>query len=58
MTRGIAAARQIVDGASLGDVTALLVGEFAFGLVYIVLGFGLFRWFEYQAKRRGTLEAV
>jgi hypothetical protein len=27
------------------------------GLVYTALGFVLFRWFELQAKRRGTLEA-
>jgi len=28
------------------------------GLVYIFLGYSLFRWFEFQAKRRGTLEAI
>jgi len=27
-------------------------------LVYICLGYSLFRWFEFQAKRRGTLEAM
>jgi len=27
-------------------------------VVYVLLGYTLFRWFEYQAKRRGTLETV
>jgi ABC-2 type transport system permease protein len=58
LTRGIAAARQIVAGAALTDVAPLIVGEVLCGLIYIVLGFGLFRWFEFQAKRKGTLEAV
>lgn len=58
LTRGIAAARQIVDGAALSQVASLLGTELLFGLIYIALGFAFFRWFEYQAKRRGTLEAV
>jgi len=28
------------------------------GLVYIFLGYSLFRWFEFQANRRGILEAI
>jgi ABC-2 type transport system permease protein len=58
LTRGIAAARLIVDGASLSQVSGLLAGEFAFGLAYIAIGYIMFRWFEFQAKRKGTLEAV
>lgn len=58
LTRGIAAARQIVAGANLREVGSLLVGEVGFGVIYISIGFVMFRWFEYQAKRRGTLEAV
>jgi hypothetical protein len=27
------------------------------GLIYALLGFALFSWFESQARRRGTLEA-
>jgi ABC-2 type transport system permease protein len=56
LTRGIAAARAIVAGASLGEVTPLLAGEFLIGVIYVLLGYVLFRWFEYEAKRRGTLE--
>jgi ABC-2 type transport system permease protein len=58
LTRGIAAARQIVAGASLREVSGLLTGEFLFGVAYIALGYMMFRWFEFQAKRKGTLEAV
>jgi hypothetical protein len=27
------------------------------GVIYITIGYLMFRWFELQAKRRGTLEA-
>ncbi|MBX3005213.1 MAG: ABC transporter permease [Anaerolineales bacterium] len=57
LTRGIAAARQIVGGASLAEVSHLLAGELLFGFVYVALGYLMFRWFEAFAKRRGTLEA-
>ncbi|NIM93527.1 MAG: ABC transporter permease [Anaerolineales bacterium] len=56
LTRGIEAARQIIDGADLASVAHLLRGEFLVGLIYGVLGFFLFRIFEREAKRRGTLE--
>jgi ABC-2 type transport system permease protein len=58
LTRGIAAARQIIAGAGLAEVAPLLAGELLVGLVYIFLGYSLFRWFEFQAKRRGSLEAI
>jgi ABC-2 type transport system permease protein len=58
LTRGIAAARAIIDGSTLAEVAPLLVGEFLVGLVYGGLGYSLFRWFEFQAKRKGTLEAI
>ncbi len=58
LTRGIAAARLLIAGASLSDVAPLLAGEFAMGVIYALLGYGLFYWFERQAKKRGTLETV
>jgi len=58
LTRGIAAARQIVAGGDLGQVPALLGVEALYGVLYIGLGYLMFRWFEFQAKRRGTLEVV
>ena len=57
LTRGIAAARQIIQGASFHEVLPLLLGEALVGLVYAGLGYAFFKWFEYQAKRRGTLES-
>jgi ABC-2 type transport system permease protein len=56
LTRTIAAARQIIAGASLADVAPLLRAEVGIGVAYILLGYFLFRWFERQAKRRGTLD--
>jgi len=57
LTRGIQSARLLVAGASLAEVWPLLAGELAVGLTYALAGFIFFRWFEFQAKRRGTLEA-
>ncbi|MDX1435552.1 MAG: ABC transporter permease [Anaerolineales bacterium] len=63
LTRGIEATRLIVDGASLQDVAPLLWGvgavwgELWVGLFYGLIGYVFFRWFERQARRRGTLEA-
>lgn len=58
LTRSIQSARILVDGGDLAQVSSLLSTELLYGAVYIALGYSLFRWFEYQAKRRGTLEAV
>jgi ABC-2 type transport system permease protein len=58
LTRGIASARRLISGGNLADVAPLLSGELLLGLVYITLGYSMFRWFEFQAKRRGTLEAM
>lgn len=57
LTRGIAASRSLISGAPLADVAPLLAAEALLGMVYILLGYSLFRWFEYQARRRGTLES-
>jgi ABC-2 type transport system permease protein len=58
LTRGIAAARALIAGQSFQQVAPLLAGEFLIGVVYVSLGYILFRWVEYQAKARGTLETV
>jgi ABC-2 type transport system permease protein len=56
LTRGISAARLLVQGAGFADVAPLLLGELGIGLVYGVLGYLLFASFEVIAKRRGTLD--
>jgi ABC-2 type transport system permease protein len=57
LTHGIEAARELADGAALGDVSGLLATEFGIGLVYLVLGVGMLRFFEYEGRRSATLEA-
>ncbi|MEN8173321.1 MAG: ABC transporter permease, partial [Chloroflexota bacterium] len=57
LSRGISAARELVAGASLSQVSDLLLGELLIGGFYALIGFSMFAWFEVQAKKRGTLEA-
>lgn len=56
LTRGIASTRMIIAGQGLTDVWSLLVQEFGIGMMFALLGYTLFRWFEFTAKKRGTLE--
>jgi ABC-2 type transport system permease protein len=56
LTRGIEAARAIIAGASWSDISHLMIQEALLGLAFTTLGYALFRWFEFQAKVRGTLE--
>jgi ABC-2 type transport system permease protein len=56
LTRGIAAARSLISGSSLSQVMPILLGELGIGLMYAVIGYFLFSWFEVEAKRQGTLE--
>jgi ABC-2 type transport system permease protein len=58
LTRGIASARLIIAGGRLADVMPLLTQEIGIGLAYALVGYIMFRWFETQAKRRGTLDVV
>ena len=58
LTRGISAARILILGGDLTQVSGLLVGELAVGIVYGILGYTLFHWFEVQAKKKGTLDVV
>jgi ABC-2 type transport system permease protein len=58
LTRGIAASRLLAAGASLSDVSPLLLAELGIGLMYGLLGYFMFAWFETQAKMKGTLETV
>lgn len=58
LTRGIAATRALIGGATFPEVSGMLVEEALIGLVYVLAGYVLFRWFESQAKRRGTLERM
>jgi ABC-2 type transport system permease protein len=56
MTHGIEAAREIADGASLTDVSDLVAAEALIGAVYALAAYALFRLFEHEGRRRGSLE--
>src|SRR5258708_566161 len=58
LTRGIQAARAVIGGASLADVSPLLLGEFLIGAIYVFLGYSMFRWFAFHANQPAPLEAV
>jgi ABC-2 type transport system permease protein len=58
LTHGIAAARQVADGASLGDVSGLVLTEVLIGLGYAALAYGLLRLFEIDGRRRATIETM
>lgn len=58
LTRGIASARLIIAGGNADEALPLVAAEFLIGVMYIVLGYVFFRWFEFHAKQRGTLEGV
>ncbi len=56
LTHGIEAAREVVAGASLSSVGGLVVTEALIGAAYAVVAYGLFRLFEAEGRRRGSLE--
>ncbi len=58
LTRAIEAARRVADGGSFSDISGLLAVELLMGVVYAGFGFSIFRWIEYQARQRGTIEAM
>jgi ABC-2 type transport system permease protein len=58
LTHGIEAAREIAEGATLGDVAGLVWTEAAIGAIYALLAYGLFRFFEADGRRRATLETI
>jgi ABC-2 type transport system permease protein len=55
MTRGADAARLAMAGGGTG-LSGLLAGEFAVGLVWLAIGYGLFLWLERKARVHGTLD--
>ena len=58
LTHGIAAARQVAEGASLGDVSGLVWTEAAIGVFYAAFAYALFRYFEIEAAGAATLETM
>jgi ABC-2 type transport system permease protein len=58
LTHGIEAAREIAAGAPFSDVSDLVATEVAIGVVYALVAYGLFRFFEVEARRKATLETM
>jgi ABC-2 type transport system permease protein len=56
LTHGIEAAREVAAGASLSDVSDLVLTEIAIGALYATVAFALFRFFEFEGRRRASLE--
>jgi ABC-2 type transport system permease protein len=56
LTHGIAAARELADGAPFADVRGLVATELAIGVAYTAAGYGLLRYMEWQSRRSASLE--
>jgi ABC-2 type transport system permease protein len=57
LTHGIAAARQVAAGASLGHVAGLVATEAGIAVAYAGAGLALFRFFERASRRNAVLDA-
>jgi ABC-2 type transport system permease protein len=58
MTHGIEAGREAAAGASLSEVDHLIWTELGIAAIYGALGYSLFRLFEFEGRRRATLETM
>jgi ABC-2 type transport system permease protein len=56
LTHGIAAGREVAAGAGLSSVSGLIWTEAAVGAAYAAAAFTLVRCFEYEGRRRASLE--
>jgi len=56
LTHGIGAARALADGAGAGSVSGEVLREVAVGVVYVVIGMAMLAYFEWESRRRATLE--
>jgi ABC-2 type transport system permease protein len=58
LTHGIEAAREVVAGASLGQVSGLVWTELGIGAAYTATAFLLFRVFEVMSRRSAALDTI
>lgn len=56
LTHGIQAARLIAEGGGLDQIQVLLVEEFVIGTIYILIGYVVLQYFEYQSRVKATLD--
>jgi ABC-2 type transport system permease protein len=58
LTRGIMAARLVMNGAGWNSISLLIGGEVLVGLVYIFIGYFFFLFLEKRSMHSGTLDAM
>ena len=56
LTHGIAAAREVAAGATLGDVAGLVGTELAIAAAYAVAAYAVFRLLEHESRRSAVLD--
>lgn len=56
VTHAVEAGREVVAGATLGDVAGLLATELGIGAAFLLVGLALLRYYEHVARRQATLE--
>ena len=56
LTHGIAAARTLADGATFSSVSGALGKEAGIGALYVLIGMAMLSYFEWESRRRATLE--
>ena len=57
LTRGVQAARLILQGTGWGEVRSLFLGETLVGAIYILVGYAIFRWVERRSLQSGLVDA-
>jgi ABC-2 type transport system permease protein len=56
LTHGIEAARSLVAGQGWSDINGLVVDEAVIGVVYLLIGLVMLKWFEVESRRSATLD--
>ena len=56
LTHGIEAARELADGAAVSSIVDAVALEVAVGTVYVGIGMVMLWYFEWESRRRATLE--
>jgi ABC-2 type transport system permease protein len=56
LTHGIEAARELANGAAVGDVLGLLATELAIGVAYTVVGYQALLFMEHSSRKRASIQ--
>ncbi len=58
LTRGIMAARLVMEGKGWSAISSLITGEVLVGIIYIFIGYFFFLFLEKRSMKSGTLDAM